>query len=175
MEINWSQILPWIQIGSIGLSLVGLIISTIALSRSHNAHKENVTLNKAQIKLEEITANLSKKQLEIIEKKEQFENSIEFSTVINQPNKDDNMYRLITKNIGGKPAYNVFIDTTNPQNRDFRILQDQFPFPVLKSNDYIKTVIIITIGEKKANHEIEIKWSDENEKSYSSKQWVSWV
>lgn len=134
------------------ISILAIIISTVALIRSNKVAQE-------QLKLERVTAELSKKQLELLQAEEASKAKPKLNVTIQQLGQNNCFY--IT-NRGSVNIYNVNFELIDLQPRDHPLLDahEKLPHKELRAESVLKLRAVFHIGSP-SKYEVKLSWTDE--------------
>lgn len=121
---------------SLLISLLAVIIAAVSLSRTRRVQEE-------QIKLQKVTADLSAKQLTVLERDEKEKISADIHADL--VNEGGGSYSFMISNIGSAPASNVEFDT-EPSSLILGDHERKLPAPILNPHGTIKLLANIHMG-----------------------------
>lgn len=140
------------EIISLCISILAVIISTISLIRTRKIAVE-------QLELEKITANLSKLQIEGLEKENLKKTKPKFKVNIT---KLGSSYYFYIHNAGEGNAYDVHFELIDCQDSPLtRELEEKFPYKDMKPGTRVKLVAAFH-AQSPRKYEVKLTWKEES-------------
>lgn len=137
------------------ISIIAVIISTVALVRSRKIAQE-------QLRLEKITAELSKKQLELLQIEEISKTKPKLNVTVQPLGKNHCFY--IT-NTGNVDIYHLNFEIINDQDKPLYDAHDKLPLKELRANSVLKLRAAFHFGSP-SKYEVKLSWQDEHGNSF---------
>lgn len=134
------------------ISLLAVIISTISLIRTRRVEKE-------QLELQKITAELSRKQIKILDREEKDHNKAQINV---QLIGSGNEYKFVISNQGNAKAKNIYFELDsnckdNPLVKgDY---EEKIPIPSLNPGNSVDLIAAICMGSE-MKYNIIVKWDN---------------
>jgi len=146
------SIMTTYEIITIFVSLVAVVLSIISLVRTRKVQKE-------QIELQKITAELSRKQIQIIEREQAEQNKAKISVELVRFGND---YRFLISNVGYAKASNIHFDL-DQDCQDNPLVQGDYetkiPIPSLNPGSSIELLAAISMGSAGRYHVL-VRWDN---------------
>ena len=138
------------EIVSLIVSLVAVVIALVSLVRTRKVASQ-------QIELERVTAELSAKQLDILNAEEK---SLSKAQIDVELEGFDSDYHFIITNVGGAEARNVTFKIEGEENPLIESeYQDKIPIPSLRPGKSIQLIAALDIGSSSKYNAV-VSWQD---------------
>lgn len=134
------------------ISFIAVVISTVSLVRTRKVQRE-------QSELQKVTAKLSRKQIEIIEREQAQQNKAKIAVELIRSGND---YRFVISNIGNAKASNIHFDL-DQDCEDNPLVQGDYdrkiPIPSLNPGSDIELLAAISMGSD-GRYNVLVRWDN---------------
>lgn len=147
------------------ISIISAVIAVTSLIRTRETAKE-------QLRLEQITADLSEKQLALLKDSELEKTQPKLRMTLT---KIGNSYRFIIINRGEGSAYNLGLKLIDCDDSPLSTgeVSEKLPIPELKSNARIRLLASIHMGSRRTYH-FKLNWTNKDgDKSFAEDHYVT--
>lgn len=145
------------------VSVLAIVVSTISLVRTRKLAQE-------QLELEKVTAELSKLQIEGIEREKAEKTKPKFNVTLSKLGK--NYYFYIT-NTGQGAAYNVNFELVDCEDSPLvGDLSEKFPHPEMKPNSRVKLIAAIHM-QSPLKYQAKVSWHDSEQQVHDETFWLT--
>ena len=151
-----------VEILTLVCSLVSLVIAAVSLIRTRKVAVE-------QLRLDQITADLAKKQLEQIEQQEGINKLPSLTVTMGKIGKN---WKLVIANRGNGSAHNLDFELINCSDNPFFNAESKLPHPELRSGQRIKLGASIHMQSPSKYH-LKISYNDADGAAHSEDHHVT--
>ncbi|WP_422491308.1 hypothetical protein [Endozoicomonas sp. ALE010] len=148
--------MSYYEILTLCVSSLAVVVSLVAIIRTRK-------VDTAMLRLEEVHAELSKKQIELIEKEKKEQEKASIKVELVKYSRSD--YKFHITNHGRSPARNIRFSLTQNCNDNPLVMgeyKDKIPYPLLNPDETFTLIAAITLGMSSTIFPVEVIWQNED-------------